>query len=522
PPTVLCGQGTAPAAATPDAFSGLDRVPGTGLLPACVPGAVDAWLLLLRDHGTLPLREVLSHAIHYAERGFPVVPQIVERITPVAWLFREHWPTSAALWLPGGQAPAAGALFRNPALAGTYRRLLEEAERAVTGRDGQIEAARRIWSEGFVAEEIIAFSRLPAPDADGRVHAGLLTRDDLAGWSASYEEPVTADYHGYTVCKTGPWGQGPVFLQQLRLAEALGTGDIDVLSAEFVHRVVEGAKLGFADREAYYGDPRFTKVPMTTLLSPEYAAGRARLVGDEASLELRAGSPAGMTPRLAALVSTLAGTTEVPSGAGGEPTVDRSGEVRGDTCHVDVVDRHGNMVAATPSGGWLSSSPVIPSLGFPLGTRGQMFWLDQDSPSAVAPGKRPRTTLTPTLVLRGGEPVIALGTPGGDQQDQWSFTYFLRLVHGGMDLQAGVDAPMFHSNSFPSSFYPREMAPGELVVESRFGEDVVAELQRRGHRVVVSEPWSLGRLSAVARDPETGMLRAGANPRGMQGYAAGR
>ncbi|MFC7329033.1 gamma-glutamyltransferase family protein [Marinactinospora rubrisoli] len=519
-PTVLCGQGPAPAAATPEAFAGLDRIPGSGVLPACVPGAFDAWLLLLRDHGTLPLREVLAFAIHYARRGYPLVPQITAKIDSVREVFQSWWPSSAALYLRDGAVPAAGSMQANPALADTYQRIVEESERAARTREGRIDAARRLWREGFVAEAIVDFLAAEIPDGTGAAHRALLSGDDLASWRAGYEDPVSVDYNGHTVHKTGPWGQGPVFLQQLRLAEALGTGETDVLSAEFVHRVTEAAKLAFADREAWYGDPRFADVPLATLLSAGYAAERAALVAERASLELRPGSPDGRTPHLPEL--RTAGSTGPSAGTSGEPTVDRAGEQRGDTCHLDIVDAQGNIVSATPSGGWLASSPVIPSLGFPLGTRGQMFWLDPASPSVVAPGKRPRTTLTPTLVTRGGEAVIALGTPGGDQQDQWSLTYFLRLMHGGMNLQEAIDAPMFHTNAFPSSFHPRETAPGEVVIEDRIGADVVAELRRRGHRVVVSDAWSLGRLAAVARDPESGVLRAAANPRGMQGYAVGR
>ncbi|MFC3995349.1 gamma-glutamyltransferase family protein [Nocardiopsis sediminis] len=524
-PTVVCGQGPAPAAATPEAFAGLDRIPGSGVLPACVPGAFDAWMLLLRDRGTISLRDALDHAIGYAERGYPVLPQIADKIADMREVFTRWWPGSAALYLRDGRALQAGSFTTNPALAATYRRIIEESEASAATREAQIDAARRIWREGFVAEEILKSLAGPVPDGAGGHHRALLDGDDLAGWSASYEDTVSIEYAGHTVHKTGPWGQGPVFLQQLRLAEALGTGDLDVLSADFVHTVTEAAKLAFADREAWYADPDFTDVPLADLLGTGYAAQRAGLVGPEASLELRPGSPGGRTPYLPE--PRLAGTTGDP-GLGGEPTVNRTGEragpaeQRGDTCHLDVVDRHGNMVAATPSGGWLASSPVIAGLGFPLGTRGQMFWLDPRSPSVVAPRKRPRTTLTPTLVTRDGAAVMALGTPGGDQQDQWSLTYFLRLVHGGLNLQEAIDAPMFHGNSFPSSFHPRETAPGELVVESRFGDDVLADLRRRGHRVVVSDAWSLGRLSAVARDPATGVLRAGANPRGAQGYAAGR
>ncbi|GAA1081421.1 gamma-glutamyltransferase family protein [Nocardiopsis composta] len=519
-PAVLCGQGPAPAAAVPEAFAGMDRIPGSGVLPATVPGAFDAWLLLARDHGTLPLRELLEPAIGYARSGYPVLPQIAAKIAEVQEVFTGLWPSSAALWLPGGRVPEAGTMHRNPVLADTYRRLVEEAEAAGGGREAVIDAARRAWREGFVAEAIAEFCSRPVPSGSGEPHRALLTADDLAGWSAGYEETVRIEYAGMTVHKTGPWGQGPVFLQQLRLAEALGTGSADVLSADFVHLVTEAAKLAFADRDAHYADPLFADVPLEALLSPGYAAERAALVGAEASMELRPGSPAGRAPFIPEL--TVAGTAPGTDRTNGEPTVDRAGTQRGDTCHLDVVDSAGNMVAATPSGGWLASSPVIPALGFPLGTRGQMFWLDPRSPGVIAPGKRPRTTLTPTLVTRDGEGVTALGTPGGDQQDQWSLTFFLRLVHGGMDIQEAIDAPMFHTNALAGSFFPREIAPGELVVEERIGAPALAELRRRGHRVVVSDPWSLGRLSAVARDPETGVLRAGANPRGMQGYAVGR
>lgn len=525
-PAVLCGQGPSPAAAVPEAFDGTARIPGSGVLPACVPGAFDAWALLARDHGTLPLRDLLSPAIGYARSGFPLMPQITEKIAAVRPVFLEHWPTSAELWLDrGGAVPDPRGFHRNPALADTFERLLREAEASARGREGVYDAARRVWREGFVAEAILDLLADPVPSGTGEPHRALLTGDDLACWSATYEETCSVDYAGLTVHKTGPWGQGPVFLQQLRLAEALGTGDAHPLSADFAHLVTEAAKLGFADREAHYGDPRFADVPLDALLSHAYAAERAALVGAQASMELRPGSPGGRTPYLPDLESD-AGASAADR-AGGEPTVERSGAQRGDTCHLDVVDTEGNMVAATPSGGWLASSPVIPGLGFPLGTRGQMFWLDPRSPSALAPRKRPRTTLSPTLVTRGGEPVAALGTPGGDQQDQWSLTLFLRLVHGAArplagDLQAAIDAPMFHTNALPSSFYPREIVPGELVVEDRLDAGTIDELRRRGHRVTVSGPWTLGRLSAVVRDPASGVLRAAANPRGAQGYAAGR
>jgi gamma-glutamyltranspeptidase/glutathione hydrolase len=518
-PLVVCGQGPAPAAATIGRFGelGLDLIPGTGLLPACVPGAFDAWLLLLRDFGTLPLAEVMRFAIHYAEHGFPLLPRIAETIAEVQGLFREEWPSSAELWLDGGRAPRAGTTWRNAALAATFRRILADGEAAGPGREAQIDAARDAFLRGFVAEAIAAYlDRAEVMDVTGRRHRGLLAADDMAAFAATVEAPVTLRHHGWTVCKTQPWGQGPVLLQALALLEGFDLGAMGRNSADYVHTVVECMKLAFADREAWYGDPAFADVPLDALLSRAYADDRRALVGDEASFELRPGRPGDREPRL----PPLPVAASVPAGLGaGEPTVPR--EDQGDTCHVDVVDRHGNMVSATPSGGWLQSSPAIPGLGLCLGTRAQMFWLAEGLPNSLAPGKRPRTTLTPSLALRDGEGAIAFGTPGGDGQDQWSLLLFLAHVHLGLNLQEAIDAPAFTSTHFPSSFYPRAAEPGHLEVERRLDPEVVAELRRRGHDVGVADPWSIGRLSAVSRGPD-GVLRAAANPRGMQGYAAGR
>lgn len=525
---VVCGQGVSPAAATIDAFAGLDLVPGTGLLAATVPGAFGAWTTLLERWGTWELADVLDFAIGYAERGWPVLPSISAQIAVVEQLFVEHWEPSAQTWLPGGQLPAAGTMLRSPGVARTYRRVLAEAVGA--SREERIGAARRAWYQGFVAEAVDAFcAGTRWLDTSGEDHGGLLTAADLADWTPPVEDPVIADYRGHTVCKTGPWGQGPVLLQQLSLLDRLGVA-AGANGAEFVHLVTEAAKLAFADRDAWYGDPDFGEVPVDTLLSGEYTAARAALVGDRADLDQRPGSPDGREP----VWPAPAGDAVARVAAGiGEPTIsltDRAGlneslttpdgQVRGDTCHLDVVDRWGNMVSATPSGGWLQSSPTLPELGFCLGTRAQMFWLTPGLPNSLRPKARPRTTLTPTLVLRGGEPWLACGTPGGDQQDQWQVPFLLRVIDANLPLQAAIDAPMFHSTHVLSSFYPRDSTPGGLVIEDRFDPAVVAELDRRGHRVSRSAPWSLGRLSAVTQ--HNGVFRAGANPRGAQGYAAGR
>jgi gamma-glutamyltranspeptidase/glutathione hydrolase len=512
---VLCAQGVAPTAATIGRFEalGLHQVPGTGLLAACVPGAFDGWMLLLRDFGTARLADVMAPAIEYAESGFPLVSAATATIAAVAGLFREEWTTSADLYLADG-VPRSLGQFRNRALAATYRRIVEDAERAGRDREAQIDAARDAFYRGFVAEAIVDWtSTNEAMDTSGRRHTGLLTGDDLAEWEATYEAPVTFDYGGLQICKTGPWGQGPVFLQQLALLAGYDLRAMGLGSAQYVHTVMECAKLAFADREAWYGDPAFVDVPLDALLSAPYNDERRALVGDEASRELRPGAPAGRPPRLASHGHVA------PGGAGvgaGEPTLHA-----GDTCHVDVADRFGNLVSATPSGGWLHSSPVIPSLGFPLGTRAQMFVLDEGLPSALAPRKRPRTTLTPSLALRDGEPYMAFGTPGGDQQDQWSLHFLLAHVHFGLNLQAAIEVPSFHTTHFPSSFYPRAAFPGRIHVEGRFPPDVVAALRRRGHDVEVEGDWTLGRISAVTRAPD-GVLRGAANPRGMQGYAVGR
>jgi len=516
-PTVLCGQGPAPVGATMEHYAGLglELVPGTGFLAATVPGAVPAWLTLLRDHGTKTLAEVLRFAIGYAEHGHPLLPRVSATIGTVASLFRQHWTTSADVWLPGGQPPAAGAPFRQPALAASYQWLVDEAVGA--SREAQIDAALLAWSSGFVAEAVDAFARTEVMDDSGTPHAGLLTGADLAGWRPSYEPAVTLDWHGWTIAKAGAWTQGPTFLQQLTMLDPSELRGMD--QAALVHTVVETTKLAFADREAWYGDT--SDVPLSDLLSAEYAAQRRSLVAETASMELRPGPPGGRNPRLPRFVTD--GRRAATSAAGvGEPTVARSGGTTGDTCHIDVVDRWGNMIAATPSGGWLQSSPTLPGLGFCLGTRAQMFWLEEGLPNSLAPGKRPRTTLSPSMALRDGQPVLAFGTPGGDQQEQWQMVFWLAHAVRGLDLQAAIDAPSWHTNAFPSSFYPRQSAPGEVIVESRVGTDVIHELRRRGHQVTVSDGWSLGRLSAVARDPATGILRAAANPRGMQGYAVGR
>ncbi|PWJ55185.1 gamma-glutamyltranspeptidase / glutathione hydrolase [Quadrisphaera granulorum] len=558
---VVCGQGPVPAAATPQAFAdlGLTAIPGSGLLPATVPGAFGAWTLLLQRWGTWRLRDVLEPAIGYARHGAPVLPRVaatLESVTPLFLQGEGAWTTSAATYLTGddgaARAPQPWSRLRLTALADTYDRVLAAAEAAGRrggGRDAEFEAAREYWYRGEVADVVDRFfSATRWRDATGAVHAGLLRGSDLAAWEPTIEPPAVGGYRDVQVLKTGTWGQGPVLLQALALLDGQLDG-VDEDDDDWVHACAAAFDLAVADREAWYGDPVGAEedgadVPsVTELLDPAYTASRRALLGEYAESELQPGWPGGTVRRLPQLPEPPRVEALADAGpAVGEPTVDRREELsreelgRGDTVHVDVADRWGNLVSATPSGGWLQSSPVIPELGFALGTRAQMCWLPGGgSPrsrsraarwgstlgSTLRPGRRPRTTLSPTLLLRDGEPWMALGTPGGDQQDAWQLPFVIRLAHASETaLQAAVDAPTFHTETAPSSFWPRQEAPAQLVIEERFGPSVAAGLTRRGWDVRPVDGWSLGRLSAVALDG--GWIRAAANPRGAQGYAVGR
>lgn len=543
---VLMGQGPAPARASIEHFraEGLDIVPGAGALAAAIPGAVDAWLLLLRDHGTWEVGEVLQYAIDLARDGCTLLPAAAATIAAVADLFRSDWPTSAAQWLDDGALPAPGSIIRNEAYAHTLERLAAAA--AGPDRAQRIDAVRTEWAEGFVAAAIEEFvAATPHRHSTGGVHRGVLTAADLAGFRAGWEEPVRGPFRGHEVVKAGPWTQGPALLETLAILDGFTDAELDLSTAAGVHRVLEALKLGLADRDAYFGeemDPRL----LARLLSAEYAAERRALIGETASAQFRPGSVAGHAAFLPPLIEVggrgaSAGGTGEPTVAAargtGEPTVSIAaaanghdpdlpvtddGVTRGDTCHIDVVDRWGNLVAVTPSGGWLQSSPFIPAVGFALGTRLQMTWLDETSPAALHPGRRPRTTLTPSLLVRDGAATAAFGSPGGDQQDQWQALLILQLLVTRLSPQRAIEAAAFHTTSFPDSFWPREWTPAGAVVEDRLGDEVIAELERRGHRVRRAGDWSLGRLAIVTRDPATGLLGAAANPRGAQGYAAGR
>jgi len=515
-PRVLAGTGSAPAAATMDAM--VDRevvaMPGSGLLSAPVPGQFDAWLLLLRDYGTWELADVLAYAIHYARSGFAVGPQLRDTIIAVRDVFAHHWASSFDMWTPAGEIPRAGDISTNPTLAHTLERLVASAQGRT--REARIDRVRTVWAEGFVAEEILRFTADPVWHSDGSFHPGLLAADDLARYRATYEDPVIGTFRGHSVAKVGAWSQGPALLQMLGILEGFHDDELDPSREDGAHVILEAVKLAMADRDSYLGG---SGSPLEVLLSPQYLAARRALIDDVASLEFRPGKVGSSDPYIPPLIAC---TTADPAHGAGEPTVDRTGATRGDTCHVDVADRWGNIISATPSGGWLQSSPFIPRLGFALSTRLQQCWLDPDSPSALRPGQRPRITLTPTLVRSQEGEMVALGTPGGDGQDQWQLLYLLRTLVGGYTPQQAIDAPAFASTSFPDSFWPRRWAPGGVNVENRLGAPVIDSLARRGHAVTRMGDWSLGRLSSVTCDQRTGRLSAAANPRGAQGYAVGR
>jgi gamma-glutamyltranspeptidase/glutathione hydrolase len=496
----------APAKATIEYYRQrkMNLVPGEGLLAAGVPAAFDALAAALESFGTLTLANVLEPALKLCEDGMPMhaglsghgdTPDDLSGLIGRASIrnneqkFRERWPTTAQIYLPHGEVPRPGDIVRNPALAKFFHRLLDaEAGARSRGREAAISAARDRFYRGDIARDIAAWSQ---------TNGGLLDENDLAQFTTRFEEAVTVDYHGLTVHKCQPWSQGPVFLQQLRILEGLDLPQMGHNSAEYIHYLVETAKLAFADREAYYADPKFESVPIESLLSRKYADLRRALIDPKsASMEQRPGEPAVMR-------AVSARDTRQPRSWG-------SG-----TIHVTTADGRGNMVACTASGGWIPSSPVIDKLGFPLGTRMQTFYLDERHPNSLKPGKRPRTTLTPSLATRNGQPLMSFGTPGGDQQDQWTLQFFINVVDFGMDLQEAIEAPRFSTAHFSSSFYPHNSMPGSVRLEERIDRKVIDELAERGHRVVVRPPWCEGHVLGIRFDPVRRLLEGGADPRGQ-------
>ena len=521
----ISGMGSAPKAFTIDwcRENGIDLIPGDGYLPACVPAVVDTWATAVARFGTMSFSQILQPAIHLAENGYPMYQRLHDRLSNDWEKYTKLYPTTGEVYFPNGRVPEVGEIFRNPEFANALKEMCRaEDEAKHQSRTAGIQAARDAFYKGPIAERIAEFiADNPVEDASGQAHAGLLSYDDMANWHADVEEPALIGYRGLEVYKCPPWTQGPVFLQQLGILEGFDISAMGHNSPEYLHTWIETAKLAFADREAYYGDPNFDSVPLETLLSEEYSSGRRNLIGASASLEMRPGDAGYGIPGYD--VALVADDNRRALGVAARDIRDLGlGHAHvGDTTHLDAVDREGNMVAATPSGGWLGTSPVIRGLGFPIGTRGQMFYLNPDRPNALAPGKRPRATLTPTLVTKDGEPYMVFGTPGGDGQDQWTLQFFINYVDFGMNLQEALDAPTLHSVHFPSSFYPRPAYPGRIVAESRIPVEITNELAKRGHEVTTTGPWSNGKVMGIRYDGERGVIQGAAAPKGDIGYAIG-
>jgi gamma-glutamyltranspeptidase/glutathione hydrolase len=496
------GQGPAPMAASIDWFKeqGYPMIPEDGFTPACVPGAFDAWMMTLNEYGTMDLPRILEPAIRIATNGFPLYPTLAEFLKNLQKRFQDEWSSTASIYLPKGRAPIVGELQRNPDWARTLTQVAEEYQRAGSRSSG-FDAVRKYYYDGPIAETMVRFMETTTcRDVYGKENHGLMTLEDMSRYHASFEDSVSVDYKGLTVHKCGPWTQGPVFLQMLRILEGYDLKVMGHNSVEYIHTLIETMKLAFADREQYYADPEFEDVPLDRLLSKEYAAERRALIDPNKACILH--RPGGFEPTM----------------------LEESGQkpwFEGDTVHLEAVDHDGNMLSATPSGGWLRTSPIVPGLGFPMGTRAQFMHLDPNHVECLKPGKRPSTTLTPSLVTRDKKPYMVFGTPGGDKQDQWTLQFFLNYLEFGMNIQEALDAPTAHTSHFPASFWPHTVKPGEVSLEPGIPVDVGEGLSKKGHKVIYSKPWSHGRCLAIRYDPVSGLMCGGASPRTGEPYALG-
>lgn len=504
------GQGQAPRKATIEWFraNGLQAIPGDCFLPAPVPAVVGSLILALEEFGTMTLEQVLAPAIRLADEGFAVFPSYRDNLGRVADRMRSQWPSSAEVFLPGGELPDVGAVLLQKDLARTLQRLVD-AERAASGegRAAGLRAAHDLFYRGEIAAEIVEFQKgFRCTDANGFTSAGLLETDDFAAFRPAVEEPARTSYRGVEVYKVGFWSQGPVLLQSLNILEGYDVQGLGHNSAEYIHLIAEAMKLAFADREWYYADPDFVGVPERGLLSKGYAAERRGLIDlEKPSLQLRPGNPypfQGETLAHAPIPETVPFRPDPPGTTG-----------------TRVADAAGNVFSATPSGGWFTASPIMEGLGFVLGTRGQSFFLEEGRSNSLQPGKRPRTTLTPTLAMKDGKPFMAWGTPGGDAQDQVNLQFLLNVLEFGMDIQLALDAPLVQILDFPPSFFPRSTNPGAMRVESRMPPETVRRLEAMGHRVLPAGDWSIGDATAVMVDAEHGVLYGAAGPRRDKSYA---
>lgn len=521
----ISGMGWSPQAFTTDwcRTNGIDLIPGDGYLPACVPAVVDTWATALARFGTMSFSEVLQPTIDLAENGFPLYRSLQQRLAENEMKFTSLYPTTGDVYYRNGCVPEVGELIRNPDFAEMLRKMCSAEKQAKSkGRIAGIEAARDVFYKGEIAEKIIRFiTDNPVEDASGLAHKGLLSYEDMAEWHAEVEEPISLKYKGLLdVHKCSSWTQGPLFLQQLAILQQIDLRDLRRDSAtNYLHVLIESTKLVFADREAYYGDPAFDDVPFDVLLSEKYAKERALLIDEPVSFELRPGDVGNGIPAYTQTIVAEDNRRALGIDAREVRDLGIGHSHIGDTTHLDAMDAEGNMVAATPSGGWIGTSPIIKGLGFPLGTRGQMFYLNPARPNALQPRKRPRATLTPTLVTHDDEPFMAFGTPGGDSQEQWTMQFFLNHIEFDMNLQEALDAPTVHSLHFPSSFYPRQAFSGHIVAEDRIGDDVLRKLEYRGHVVQRVDGWANGKVTAIRWHADKGVIAGAASAKNNIGYA---
>ncbi|MCP5118180.1 MAG: gamma-glutamyltranspeptidase [bacterium] len=503
----IAGVGTMPKLATAEFFRRRQLEPGevrrmepggakkfipvAGLLPALVPGMVDAGLLALREFGTKSVAEVMAPAIELAD-GMPMDETRARSIARGRKFF-SLWPTSMRTFLPGGRIPYPGDNFRQPDLARTMRSMVAAERKALAAgksRQDAIDAVRDHFYRGEIARRIDAFSR---------ANDGLLRYDDFASFRLEVEEPLTVDYRGHTVYKSGFWSQGPVLLQILNILEGYNLRAMQSNSAEYIHTVVEAMKLAYADRDTYYADPEYAPVPADRLLSKDYAAERRRQISPRASFAFRPGDVGSNVPHPSEVKMV-------------HLKIDDELMARDTTC-VNSVDRNGVMFSATPSGAWMPSV-IAGDTGIPLTQRAQSFLLVPGHPNELEGGKRPRITLSPTLVTREGKPFAALSTPGGDNQDQALLQLLLNVVEFGMGTQLAVEAPRAQTRHLVSSFDNHAMNPGELRLDERIHPDVVDELLRRGHELKVRSRWSSGSAPVMIRMLPNGVIEAAADPYG--------
>jgi gamma-glutamyltranspeptidase/glutathione hydrolase len=524
---VINGQGSAPKAANPQLFAGKDVIPGNGPLGATIPAAVDSAAIALAKYGTKSLSDVLQPAIELAD-GFPMY-EFLHHYFETERRFCEPYSWTMQTYYPGGTITPVGEMFRQPNLAATLRALAAAEKAALAAgasREQAIQAGRDAFYKGPLARDMTAAVREAG---------GVMTAEDLASYAGKIEEPASAPYRGYTVYKAGFWNQGPSLLQTLRILEGFDLRAMGAGSADALHTTVEAIKLAYADRDRYYGDPDFVRVPGDALLSAPYASARRALIDPKhASLEQRPGDPARGTglldvdrdlPAKAGSYVTIpfnaAGRIETLGSSrlqAGDPLARETTELEkehGDTTSLQVADADGNLFSATPSSGWiLGGAFVAGKTGVPMSNRMQAFHLDPASPNVLAGGKRPRTTLTPTVILKDGKPFLAIGTPGGDSQDQQILLVLLNIIDFGMDVQAAIEAPRVNSLHPVSSFDNHRAQPGVLEVEASLPSRVLDELKARGHVLIVRPRFGISTgIVAAGIDPATGQLRGGADLR---------